>query len=228
MNTRIHQIATFGTLNADNILVGLRTYPAERLVLMCYDYDGNNAMHFLKAIKLVDEHIEVVTCKISRHNIIENVFGHVGKMLGSHSERKRLERILINLSAGDKSLSFAVLSAAYIKGIETFVINPTYYAGPTFIPIPKPYYDKIITKTNLRILNSISSAGGVVYGLDQLQRLSGLIKPLLSYHINGRENTKGLIDLGLIWVENKRHGNGTIAIVRLTATGKLFVTDGIK
>jgi hypothetical protein len=33
--------------------------------------------------------------------------------------------------------------------------------------------------------------------------------------------TKGLIDLGLVRVESKKYGNGTIAIVRLTAVGKL-------
>ena len=36
---------------------------------------------------------------------------------------------------------------------------------------------------------------------------------------------RGLIDLGLVWVENKKYENGTIAIVRLTAIGKFFVTN---
>jgi hypothetical protein len=224
MFSTIFQIATFGTVCADNVLIGLRTYPPKRLVLMCYDYDGTNAKRFLKAIRSVDENIEVIICLISRQNIIENVFGHIGRVVGSQSETNRFQRILVNLSAGDKSLSYAVLSAAYIKGIETFVINSNFSNRLTGIPIPKSYYDKVITKADLRILNSIARAGGVVYGLDQLQRLSGLIKPLLSYHINGRANTKGLIDLGLIWVENKRIRNGTIAIVRLTAMGKLFIT----
>jgi hypothetical protein len=87
--------------------------------------------------------------------------------------------------------------------------------------MPKFYYDRIITKTNLRILNSIARAGGVIYGLDQLQQKCGLIKTLLSYHMHGRDNTKGLIDLGLVKIESKRYENGTIAIVRLTAVGKL-------
>jgi hypothetical protein len=38
--------------------------------------------------------------------------------------------------------------------------------------------------------------------------------------------TNGLIDLGLVRVESKKYENGTIAIVRLTAVGKLFVTVG--
>jgi len=63
--------------------------------------------------------------------------------------------------------------------------------------------------------------GGVVYGL---QQISGLMKSLLSYHLHGRGNTKGLIDLGLVGVESKRNENSCIVIVRLTAIGKLFVT----
>jgi hypothetical protein len=39
--------------------------------------------------------------------------------------------------------------------------------------------------------------------------------------MHGRDNTKGLIDLGLVKIESKRYENGTIAIVRLTAVGKL-------
>jgi hypothetical protein len=132
---------------------------------------------------------------------------------------------LVNISSGDKSLSYAVLSAAYIKGIETFMINSAHPTSLAIIPTPKLYYSKIITNTNLRILNSIARAGGEVYGLDRLQQISGLIKPLLSYHIHGRNNTKGLIDLGLVWIESKKDENGTIVIIRLTAMGKLFVTD---
>jgi hypothetical protein len=223
MITKIFQIATFGTFHANNILTGLKTYPSEKLVLICYDHDNTNAKRFIKVIRSVNEKIEVIVCLISRQNIIENVFEYFGIVVGS--EINRFQRILVNVSSGDKSLSYAVLSAAYIKGIETFMINSNFADSLAIIPTPKPYYDNIITKTNLRILNSIASAGGVVYGLDRLRQLSGVTKPLLSYHLNGRDNTKGLIDLGLVWVENKRYENGTIVIVRLTPIGKLFVTN---
>src|ERR671918_2564770 len=107
---------------------------------------------------------------------------------------------------------------------KIFIINSNFSSSLTVIPTPNLYYAKIITKTNLRILNSIARAGGIVYGLDRLQQLSGLIKPLLNYHIIGRDQR--LIDLGLVRVESKKYENGTIAIVRLTAVGKLFVTVG--
>jgi hypothetical protein len=225
MITKIFQVATFGQFHADNILTGLRIYPSQKVALICYDHDNNNARRFIKVVRSFDEKIEVIVYIISRQNIIENVFEYFGRVVGSRSEISRFQRILVNLSSGDKSLSYAVLSAAYIKGIETFMLNSNFSNSLAVIPTPKSYYDKVMTKTNLRILNSIARAGDVVYGLDQLQRLSGLIKSLLSYHINGRNNTKGLVDLGLVRVENKRYENGIIAIVRLTAIGKLFVTS---
>lgn len=225
MIKKIFQIATFGQFHADNILTGLKVYPSQKVALICYNHDNTNAKSFLKSIRSTDKNMEVIVCQISRQNIIENVFEYFGRIVGSGSEINEFQRILVNVSSGDKPLSYAVLSAAYIKGIETFMINSNFSNSLAIIPTPKSYYDKVMTKTNLRILNSIASAGGVVYGLDQLQQISGLRKPLLSYHINGRDNTKGLVDLGLVWVENKRYENGTIAIVRLTAVGKLFVVN---
>ncbi|MGI0042982.1 MAG: hypothetical protein ACRD47_04655 [Nitrososphaeraceae archaeon] len=222
MTTKIFQIATFGTFRTGNILTGLKIYPSQKLALICYDHDNTNAKRFVKVIRSIDENIEIILCLTPRQNIIENVFGNIGRIVGS--EINRYQRILLNVSSGDKSLSYAVLSAAYIKGIETFMLNSNFSNSLIVIPTTKFYYDRIITKINLRILNSIAGAGGVIYGLDRLQQISGLMKPLLSYHINGRDNTKGLIDLGLVWVENKKHENGTIVIVRLTAIGKLFVT----
>ncbi|MGH9924037.1 MAG: hypothetical protein ACRD5B_01550 [Nitrososphaeraceae archaeon] len=225
MITKIFQIATYGAFRHDQVLIGLRIFPSYKLALICYDFDNAKAKLFSERIKLSDKNIEVSLYFINGNGLhtIENVFQHIGRIITF--EQNRFRRILVNLSSGDKPLSYAVLCAAYIKGIETFMIDSNFSNSLAVIPTPKSYYDKIVTKTNLRILNSIARAGGVVYGLDQLQWLSGLIKPLLSYHINGRDNTKGLIDLGLVWVENKKYENGTIVIVRLTAIGNLFITN---
>jgi hypothetical protein len=156
----------------------------------------------------------------ARENIIEGVFENINNILIGCDIRK-FQRILVNVSSGDKLLSYAVFFCYLYKRHQTFIINSNYTSNPIIIPLLKFPYSKIITKTNLRILNSIASVGGVVYGLDQLQQISGLIKPLLSYHIHGRNNTKGLIDLGLVRVENKKNKNSSIVIVKLTVIGKL-------
>ena len=71
MIPRMFLIATFGTLCADTILIGVKTFPPEKLVLICYDHDGTNARRFSKAISSVHENIEVVLCLISGENIID-------------------------------------------------------------------------------------------------------------------------------------------------------------
>src|ERR671918_2922641 len=219
MVTKIFQIATYGTFRDDQVLIGLRIFLTHKLALICYDHDNTKAKLFSERLKSSDKNIEVSSYFITKPNTLESVFEYIGRILTI--EKNRFQRILVNVS----SLSYAVLCAAYIKGIEIFMINSNFSNSEAIIPVLKTCYNKVITKTNLRILNSIARAGGVVYGLDQLQRLSGLIKPLLSYHINGRGNTKGLIDLGLVWLETKKYENGTVAIVRLTAIGKLFITN---
>ncbi|MGI8834850.1 MAG: DUF6293 family protein [Nitrososphaeraceae archaeon] len=205
----------------DNILTGLKRFPSQKLALICYDHDNSKVNRFLERIKLIDENIEIIICSINQQDIIENVFGYISRVVGS--EINRFHRILVNVSSGDKPLSYAVLCAAYSKGIETFMVNSNYRNRLAVIPTPKLYYNKIITKTNLRILNSIARAGGEVFGLEQLQQISGLMKPLLSYPLHGRGDTKGLIDLELVRVESKRDENASIVIVRLI--GKLFVTN---
>jgi hypothetical protein len=223
MLTKTLQIATFGAFREANILTGLRRFPSQKLALICYDHDKTKAKLLSKRIRQIDKNIEVGICLTARENIIGEVFENINNIVIECEIRKFL-RILVNVSSGDKLLSYAVFSATCIKGIQTFIINSNYISNPVIIPVLKFPYSKIITKTNLRILNSIASAGGVVYGLDQLQQIFGLIKPLLSYHIHGRNNTKGLIDLGLVRVENKKNKNSSIVVVKFTAVGKLFVT----
>jgi hypothetical protein len=55
-----------------------------------------------------------------------------------------------------------------------------------------------------------------------LQEISGYGKPLLSYHVQGGKDSKGLADLGLIEVEK---GERSKISATLTTLGKLLVTS---
>jgi hypothetical protein len=55
-----------------------------------------------------------------------------------------------------------------------------------------------------------------------LEELSGYGKPLLSYHVQGGKDSKGLADLGLIEVERGERGKISAT---LTTLGKLLVTS---
>jgi hypothetical protein len=62
----------------------------------------------------------------------------------------------------------------------------------------------------------------VVESLDQLEQLSGYGKPLLSYHVQGGKDSKGLISLGLVEIEKGERGKIS---PKLTTLGKLLITS---
>jgi hypothetical protein len=64
--------------------------------------------------------------------------------------------------------------------------------------------------------------GGTIESLEQLEQASGYGKPLLSYHVMGSRDSKGLADLGLLEVEKGDRGKIS---AKLTTLGKLLVTS---
>ena len=72
----------------------------------------------------------------------------------------------------------------------------------------------------MNILKAMNKAGGTAESLEQLEQVSGYGKPLLSYHIMGGREARGLAELGLVEVEKGERGKlGT----KLTTLGKLLV-----
>jgi hypothetical protein len=55
-------------------------------------------------------------------------------------------------------------------------------------------------------------------GHPSLKDISGYGKPLLSYHIQGAEDSKGLVELGLVEVEKGTRGK---SITKITTLGRL-------
>jgi molybdenum-dependent DNA-binding transcriptional regulator ModE len=90
------------------------------------------------------------------------------------------------------------------------------------MPVLKLSYNEIISEAKIKILKSINHAGGAIESLDQLEQISGYGKPLLSYHVQGAKDSKGLADLGLVEVEKGDRGK---VAARLTTLGKLLVSS---
>jgi hypothetical protein len=93
---------------------------------------------------------------------------------------------------------------------------------PLLMPVLKLSYSEIISDPNVKILKAIDSAGGTIESLDQLEHLSGYGKPLLSYHVQGGKDSKGLADLALVEVEKGDRGKIS---AKLTTLEKLLVTS---
>ncbi|WP_153280209.1 hypothetical protein [Thermoplasma sp. Kam2015] len=81
-------------------------------------------------------------------------------------------------------------------------------------------YNGILSETKIAILRDLAKAGGKVSSLESLSDLTGIDKTLLSEHINGSEDSRGLVELGL--VEVNRYSRGRLQI-EITALGNIVL-----
>jgi hypothetical protein len=215
-NMKTLQIATFGPDGQDGIALGIRSFTVHKLALICFSSDKNRAEDFAKKIKSVLGVPTTITI-ITKENVVRDTMESVNEILNLHA--KEYEQVLLNVSSGDKLIGCAALSAAFINGIQAFGMDET-HTIPLLMPVLKLSYNEIISEAKIKILKSINTAGGVIESLDQLEQISGYGKPLLSYHVQGAKDSKGLADLGLLEVEKGDRGKIS---ARLTTLGKLLV-----
>jgi hypothetical protein len=217
-NIRTLQIATFGSDGQDGIALGIRSFSVHKLALICFGSDKGRAEDFARKIKSVlgiPTSITVVT----KENVIRDTMEAVNEIIHIHGNE--FQQILMNVSSGDKLIGCAALSSAFINGIQAFGMDAT-QTTPLLMPVLKLSYSEIVSEAKIKILKSISDAGGMIESLDQLEQISSYGKPLLSYHIQGGKDSKGLADLGLVEVE--RGDRGKIS-AKLTMLGKLMVSS---
>lgn len=212
------QIASFGKEDQDGIALGIRNFPIDKLVLICFDTEKDCANAFSKKIREVLG-IPITITVVTKDNVIRDTMERVNEILNLHG--KEFRQVLMNVSSGDKLIGCAALSSAFINGIKAFGMDST-HKYPLLMPVLKLSYNEIISEAKIKILKAINDAGGVIESLEQLEQLSGYGKPLLSYHVQGGKDSKGLADLGLVDVE--RGARGKIS-ARLTVLGKLLVSS---
>jgi hypothetical protein len=217
-NMRTLQIATFGPDGQDGIALGIRSFSVHKLALICFSSDKNRADDFARKIKSVLGVPTTITI-VTKENVVRDTMESVNEILNLHANE--FEQVLLNVSSGDKLIGCAALSAAFINGIQAFGMDDT-HTVPLLMPVLKLSYNEIISEAKIKILKSINTAGGVIESLDQLEQISGYGKPLLSYHVQGAKDSKGLADLGLVEVEKGDRGKIS---ARLTTLGKLLVSS---
>ena len=217
-NMKTLQIATFGPDGQDGIALGIRSFSVHKLALICFSSDKNRADDFAKKIISILGVPTTITI-VTKENVVRDTMESVNEILNLHA--KEFEQVLLNVSSGDKLIGCAALSAAFINGIQAFGMDDT-HTVPLLMPVLKLSYNEIISEAKIKILKSINTAGGVIESLDKLEQISGYGKPLLSYHVQGAKDSKGLADLGLVEVEKGDRGKIS---ARLTTLGKLLVSS---
>jgi hypothetical protein len=214
------QIATFGRDGQEGIASGIRNFPVHKLALICFDSEKHKADEFSARIRNVLG-LPVIITLVTKENVIRDTLERVTEILNLHG--KQFQQILMNISSGDKLIGCAALSAAFINGIKAFGMDET-GTMPLLMPVLKLSYSEIISDAKIKILKAIDGVGGIVDSLEKLEQVSGYGKPLLSYHIQGSKDSKGLADLGLLEVEKGDRGKIS---AKLTTLGKLLVSSNV-
>lgn len=212
------QIATFGTDGQDAIAFGIKNFPIHKLILICFHEDKNKAEEFSRRIKSILG-LPITITLVTKENVIRDTMDRINEILQLHINE--FEDILMNVSCGDKLLGCAALSTAFIHGVKAFGMDYT-HTMPLMMPVLKLSYNEIISDAKKKILMAIDSAGGSVDSLDQLEKISGFGKPLLSYHVQGSKDAKGLVELGLVNIEK---GERNKISTKITTLGKLLISS---
>lgn len=188
------------------------------MAFICFDTDKNKAEEFARKIKNVLG-LPITINLVTKENVIRDTMERVNEIL--NIEGRNFQQVLMNVSSGDKLIGCAALSAAFINGIKAFGMDST-KSVPLLMPVLKLSYNEIISTAKIRILKTIDGMGGTINSLEELEQASGLGKPLLSYHVQGGKDSKGLANLGLVEVERGDRGK---MIINLTTLGKLLVSS---
>ena len=205
-------IATVGD-DTDTVLVGMKNVPTHRLALICLhehkDSVNDFALDLEKTLK-IDVDVHVVDGRI-----VESVLEKVAIILNEH--KNDFEDVVLNVAGGEKVLTCAAVSAAFFNGLKAFHLKNEI---PMMLPVMKVKYSNMISKAKMAILKAIQDAGGEIKSLGQLSDLSGYGRPLLSYHVWGDDESRGLVELGLVEAERKRQGR---LEANLTVLGKAML-----
>ncbi len=209
---RVLHIATVGE-DITPVLVGLRDLPVSKLVLLYTE----------EALPLVDDlkqRLAGILIPVDTYLVKGDPIGQVMKLAGEilRDEGHKYDEVFFNVSSGSKMLSCAGLSAAFVHGIKAIGATKD---GIFHLPVLKFSYSELLSEPKLAILRAVRDAGGLVESLADLESKAGVEKSLLSYHIRGGKESKGLQALGLVTVERREYGRLS---VRLTELGRLVLT----
>ena len=207
------QIALVGG-NDEAIFVGLRNFPAHKLALItppqAIAQSATISGKLIDALKLA---VDVVEVKDSSNQTILDAIGELVRK-GTND----FEDFLINVGSAERTLACAGVTAAFVYGVRAFDVNGE---NPELFPVMKFSYAEALTVPKIEILRAIERSGGSIESLEVLSGIMNYGKPLLSYHIRGSQESRGLESLGLVEIERGKRGR---LQVKLTPLGRTLLS----
>lgn len=205
-------IATVGK-NEDPVITGIREFPVSKLVLICKKGDEDTCDDIREKVFFLK--IDVEKRVVVGEDLIREFLEILSEIESKNASK--FDDVYIDVGGGDREMHCAAISAAFIKGIKAFDVMEDMVRS---LPVLKFSYDEVISDAKLNILKTLDSLGGTIDSLNTLSEESGVEKSLLSYHIRGGRDSKGLEELGLVKVDRRK--SGTLKI-KLTTMGELML-----
>ncbi len=126
------------------------------------------------------------------------------------------KNIVVNVSTSDRVSECALTSAAHVNGLRAVAV----VGGKTIpIPIMSLAYHELLSDSKMKILRTLDPSG--LPSLEEVSRRSGMSLQLVSYHVNGSPQSKGLLGLDLVQATDDR---GRVKLC-LSPVGRTFL-DG--
>ena len=214
MAHRLLQVAGVGNDPAP-IIAGAKAFPVTKIVLL---YDERDAKQALDVVAKLAPFKCDVDHRVLRGPPLTAVLSAMAAI--TREEALHFDDVLVNVTVSDKMLSCSLMSAAFMHGVRAIAVQN----GETIqLPVLKFAYREMISESKMNILRALDRAGGAVESLNDLSEMSGVEKSLLSYHIRGGRDAKGLEELNLVAIERAKQGR---LMVRLTDMGRLLLLGG--
>lgn len=207
---KVMHICALGEVEA--IMTGIREFPITKMLLMHNPGEEDQARRLMG--QLAPLRLDVDRRTLGK-NVLMSTLQIVTEVITKQT--RNFDEILVNAASGDKLGACALLSAAFVNGLKAFGVVDD---KVMMLPVLKFSYTELISDSKLNILKALTRAGNEVESLNALAELSKVDKSLLSYHIRGGRDSKGLEELGLVSVNRQTQGKLKIAI---TEMGKLMM-----
>ncbi len=200
----------------DDLFVGLKEFPTERIILVSDQSRKEQAEKTKRDLEKFKIPVQIKLLKEEGH-IWEKTFEAIAEI----KKEEKNNPLLINVSTGDRDTRCAATSAAFVNGIRAFAVEGN---EAMLLPILKFSYYKILTNKKINIIKTIYENTNCCASLEELSKITSMSLPLISYHINGTLKSEGLKELGLVETMEK---NGKVS-VSLSMMGRLLIKGYIK
>jgi len=196
--------------DADAVSVGLRHYPVKGMAFIHLPGEEVEA-------KELCEKFKVLGVPLSQHviegNPLTGMFSVFKDIIGDMDSSE----VVVNVGAAGKHVACAAISASFVNGLLAFHVLEGMLVP---LPIMRFGYNDQLSDTKKLILKSLTEHDGHAEDMNDLVEWTGLSKSLLSYHLRGNDENRGLEDLGFVRLSRSKRSRLT---ADLTSMGQLVL-----